>query len=316
VTAKVVFNIPERMIDGFSNGKTPLLYGAIRDALAARGVGVLMQPGFNAARHVPDGNLHIVENGACQMPGVLNAATAYLEGFFHVDPIGIQAASRIGAIRYDADLIDALQAQTYLAALQARFKAPRHSRYRQTKKHTDLPKGSIAVFLQGPAVVRNGQAFCSFNAMLEAVCIGAEGRPVLVKAHPLQPELGAEIIVRARAAGHAMIETAANVHDILSACDVTVSVNSAASIEGFLHGKPAVLFGKSDYHQLVQTCLTPEDFPQTLAAALDSPPDYAKAVTWYFGQNCLDIQADSFAERLLAIFTETGFNATRLGLAQ
>jgi hypothetical protein len=274
-----------------------------------------MQPGFNAARHVPDGNLHIVENGACQMLGVLNAATAYLEGFFHVDPIGIQAASRIGTLRYDADLIDALQAQTYLAALQARFKAPRHSRYRQTKKHVDLPKNSIAVFLQGPAVLRNGQAYCSFDAMLDAVCRGANGRPVVVKAHPLQMELGAEIIARAREAGHAMIETAANVHDILAACDVTVSVNSAASIEGFLHGKPAVLFGKSDYRQLTQTAVAPDNFPQALAAALANPPDYAKAVTWYFGQNCLDIQADSFAQRLWAIFDEAGFDAARLGVS-
>lgn len=314
MTAKVVLHIPERMIDGFSNGKTPLLYGAIRDALAARGVGVLMQPGFQAARHQPDGNLHIVENGACQMPGVLNAATAYLEGFFHVDPIGIQAASRIGGVRYNPESIDALQAQTYLAALQARFVTPRHSRYRQTKKHSDLPKGSIAVFLQGPAVLRNGQAYCSFNAMLDAVCQGANGRPVVVKAHPLQPELGAEIIARAVATGHELIETAANVHDILAACDVTVSVNSAASIEGFLHSKPAVLFGKSDYHQLVQTCPEPGAFAATMAAALANPPDFAKAVTWYFGQNCLDIQAASFARRLWAIFDEAGFDAARLGL--
>jgi Capsule polysaccharide biosynthesis protein len=312
VTAKVVFHIPERMIDGFANGKVPLLYGAIRDVLAARGLGVDMRPGFNAKAHIPDGDLHIVENGACQKPGVLNAATAYLEGFFHLDPLGIQAASSIGSLRYHADLIDDFKAQTYLAALQARFVVPRHSRYRQTKKHSDLPKGAIAVFLQGPAVLRNGQAYCSFERMLETVCHAAEGRPVMVKAHPLQPDLGAAIIADARAKGHAMIETAANVHDILAACDVTVSVNSAASIEGFLHGKPAVLFGKSDYRQLAQTCFAPEDFRQALAQALANPPDYAKAIYWYFGQNCLDIQSDSFAQRLWAIFDNAGFDANRL----
>ena len=41
----------------------------------------------------------------------------------------------------------------------------------------------------------------------------------------------------------------ANVHDILKACRATVSINSSVALEGFLHRKPAVLFGQADsYH--------------------------------------------------------------------
>ena len=313
MTARVVLHLPEYMLARLAAGK-PLLYSRIRDCLVARGGAVDLVTGFDKAGRREDGNLHIVENGAGQRPGVLNAATAYLDGFFHVDPVGIQAASRIGGLVYDPAAVDGVAAAAYLAALQQRFLMPRHSRYKQERAVRAIPKGALAVFLQGPAPQRNGQAYCSFETMLEAVCAGADGRPVVVKPHPLKPELGAEIIAKVRAKGFDPIATDANVHDILAACSATVSINSATALEGFLHGKPAVLFGKSDYAALVQTAQTADAFAAALARALADPPDYARALYWYFGLNCLDITADSFDARLLAIFAEAGFDAARLGL--
>lgn len=316
MTARVILHMPERFIAGFAKGKPPLLYGRIVQTLTARGLTADFAADMPraAARALQDGNLHIMENGQVQAQGWLNAATAYLEGFFHVDPQGVQAASSIGARAYDPALIDADQAARYAQMLHARFTARRHSRYRQMGAVSALPKGAIAVFLQGPAPIRQGQAFASFEEMLRAVVAGAEGRAVLVKPHPLKPELGAEIIATLQAEGHALIATEANVHDILAACAVSVSINSATAIEGFLHQKPAVIFGRSDFHALVQTAHSPSDFPRALRAALHSPPDYAKALYWYFGQNCLDIQADSFDDRLMAIFAAAGFDAARLGV--
>lgn len=314
MTARIVLHLPARMVAAMGGLRPPLLYGRIRACLAARGVDVTLVEGFDGAAYREDGDLHIVENGRGQRPGVLNAATAYLEGFFHVDPVGIQAASRIGALPYNATAIDDVAARAYLFALQQRFAVPRRSRYKQVSTQSDLPQGAIAVFLQGPSPQRNGQAHCGFAAMLEAVCAGAGGRPVLVKPHPLKPDLGAEIIAAVQAKGFAPMVVGANVHDILAACVATVSINSATALEGFLHGKPAVLFGRSDFHAFVETAREPGAFGAALARALSHPPDYAKALYWYFGQHCLDMTADSFDARLLAIFAEAGFDAARLGL--
>ena len=314
MTARVVLHLPGYMLARVAAGK-PLLYTRIRDALTARGGRVALVEGFDRAGYRADGDLHVVENGSGQRPGVLNAATAYLDGFFHVDPVGIQAASGIGALHYDPAAVEGGAAAAYLAGLQQRFLVPRHSRYKQDKARADLPEGALAVFLQGPAPQRNGQAYCSFAAMLEVVCAEAEGRPVLVKPHPLKPELGAEIIAAVKAKGYQPIATDANVHDILAACVATVSINSATALEGFLHGKPAVLFGRSDFAALVQTAHTADAFAATLARALADPPDYARALYWYLGLNCLDITAEDFEPRLLAIFAEAGFDVARLGLS-
>ncbi|MDB5665862.1 hypothetical protein [Cypionkella sp.] len=313
MTARVVLHLPAYMNARLAAGK-PLLYSRIRDSVLARGGAVDLVEGFNGAGYREDGNLHIVENGHHQRVGVLNAATAYFEGFFHVDPVGIQAASRIGALPYDPTTVDGEAAQTYHANLQQRFAVPRLSRYKQPKTLSNLPQGALAVFLQGPAPQRNGQAYCSFETMVEAVCAGAGGRDVLVKPHPLKPELGAEIIAAVRAKGYRLTQTDANVHDILAVCSATVSINSATALEGFLHRKPAVLFGRSDFHAVVETVQDTAAFGAALARVLTNPPDYARALYWYFGQHCLDIQADNFDARLLAIFAEAGFDANRLGL--
>jgi hypothetical protein len=317
MSAKVILHMPERMIEGFAKGKPPLLYGRIRQTLVARGVEPVFAPlvPHEAAPAIRDGNLHLIENGRVQAQGWLNAATAYLEGFFHVDPQGIQAASRIAALPYDPLAIPEPEAEAYLAMLHARFTARRHSRYKQTRVATELPQGAIAVFLQGPAPIWQGQSYCSFQDMLRTVARHAEGRPILVKPHPLKPEHGAEIIQKLILEGHPLQQTEANVHDILAACALSVSINSATAIEGFLHEKPAILFGKSDFHALVETVRDPADYPAALHRALTTPRDYARALTWYFGRNCLDIEAASFDARLLAIFAEAGFDAPRLGLS-
>ena len=154
--ARVILHMPERFIAGFAKGKPPLLYGRIVQTLTARGLTADFAADMPraAARALQDGNLHIMENGQVQAQGWLNAATAYLEGFFHVDPKGVQAASSIGARAYEPALIDADQAARYAKMLDARFTARRHSRYRQMGAVSALPKGAIAVFLQGPAPIR------------------------------------------------------------------------------------------------------------------------------------------------------------------
>jgi hypothetical protein len=316
VTARVVLHMPDRFIAGFAKGKPPLLYGRIVQTLAARGVTPDFAPEMptDQARRLQDGNLHVMENGRVQAEGWLNSATAYLEGFFHVDPQGVQAASSIAARPYDPAQIDVAEAATFTAMLHARFTAARHSRYKQRREVNALPEGAIAVFLQGPAPIRQGQSYCGFEDMLRTVAKHAQGRAVVVKAHPLKPELGADIIAKVQAEGYGVTATEANVHDILAACALTVSINSATALEGFLHEKPAVIFGRSDFHALVETATSAQDFPRAMAAALGARRDYARALTWYFKHNCLDIHAEDFDTRLLAIFAKAGFDAGRLGL--
>lgn len=318
MSARVILHLPEQYHDSFRSKKHLALYPRVEAAVLARGGVVAIDgrpPALFSGKPLPsDGDLHIVENGRAIGAGWLNSTLSYLEGYWHLDPAGVLAESSIRDRVFDPAQVDPVAARAYFDALHARFAAARRSRYGQARGVQDVPEGCIAVFLQGPAPQRRKHAFASYTAMLRAVAEGAGDRPVVVKAHPLKPEMGAAQIAEVRAMGFDLIETAANVHDILARAAVTVSVNSAAALEGFLHGTPAVLFGQADFQQFCETALHPDDFPAALARALTTRRDYAAALYWYFGQQCLHLDAPDFEARLWARFAEAGFDAARLGL--
>lgn len=311
--ARIILHLPERLHQTYQS-RDDMLYKRIEDHLGPRGAQIVLQTRPPKDARMADGDLHIVDNGRVNAPGYLNACTAYLKGFWHLDPQGVLAESGIAALPYDPDLVDKPAADAFAARIRARFAGARQSRYRQPRAREALPEGAIAVFLQGPSPQNLGHAHCTVAEMLAAVAMGAQGRTVLVKPHPLKPDLGRAQIAAACARGHALVATDANVHDILACAAVTVSINSAVALEGFQHGKPAILFGKSDFHHFVETVRAPEAFPAALRAALARRDDHARALYWYFGQHCLWLDAPDFEARLLAIFARAGFDAPRLGL--
>ena len=165
--------------------------------------------------------------------------------------------------------------------------------------------------VQGEAV---GYAFAESidpEEMIRAAVEGAGGRPVVVKPHPLAPEFCGEAIAAAEAEGLRFQVSHANVHDILAQAAVTVSINSAVAMEGFLHGVPAVLFGIADFAQFARTVTEPDGFPAALQSALGQEQDFAGWLWWYFDQGCLNIESPAFEAQLLALFEAQGFPLER-----
>lgn len=262
-----------------------------------------------------DGNLHIVENGQMRGEGWLNTALAYIQGFWHLDPEGIQAESSAGRAVFDPAAVDKAEAMRFLRRMQRRLVAPRLSRFDQPRAlATDLPQGAVALFLQGRSAYHGGRCSLPMARMILGVAQGAGGRPVVVKPHPQAVEEGAEAIAAALAQGARFQVTEANVHDVLAACAVTVSVNSAVAMEGFLHRKPAILFGRSDFPSLVVRATDAADFPPALEAALARNWPFAKMLHWYYSRHALELAAPDFEARAFAAFARVGFPKERLAL--
>lgn len=319
MTAEVILHLANPDLAPYRAKPGRALYPMLQDVLLARGARVRIVARRNAQMAggsvTPDGNLHIVETGWCYGRGWMSAATAYLEGFWHLGEEGVLANSPARHESFDPGQVAPDAAQDFAATLRARFSDVRQSRYRQHRlAHQDVPQGAIAVFLQGPTTYRREQAFVSAAQMLRIVAEQAGGRPVVVKAHPLTPEFGRAAIAKVRDKGFDLIETEANVHDILSRAAVTVSVNSAVAFEGFLHGVPAILFGRSDFHSLTETVLETADYPAALARALTRAWDFPGMLYWYFDRHTLWAEGPDFEPRLLARLADAGFDAARLGL--
>ena len=319
--ARIVFHLPARHRDDWRETRHLLLYRRIEQIFVPLGATIAMrdrrdgpyQGGDTLA--YDDGDLHILDTGRARGPGVLNASLAYLHPFWHLDPEGVLAESSIGSRAFDPARVRTQPAKAFYERMQARYPAQRRSRREQEAEVTRFPAGAVSVFLQGPLPEENGLAYASGEAMLRAVALGAGGRAVLVKPHPLAAEHDAEVIARVVADGLAVTPTNANVTDMIAASVATVSINSACAIEGFLQRRPAILFGPSDFHHLAQTVRQPDRFSQALAQVLAGPePEYARFLFWYFARNCLNVSGAGFAEKVLAIFTRAGFAPDRLGI--
>ncbi|HMS96129.1 MAG TPA: hypothetical protein PKA03_13100, partial [Tabrizicola sp.] len=91
-------------------------------------------------------------------------------------------------------------------------------------------------------------------------------------------------------------------------------INSAAAIEGMLHGKPAILCGRADFAELAETVTSPTEMAPALSRALHRPRDHDRGLFWYFNQHCLDIASPGFEARLFARLAAQGFPPERLGI--
>lgn len=320
--AKLIFHVPGQYLD---THHYLALFRRLDEVFRARGAVIEVRdrrdgprdgtPG--AAAHYNDGDLHIVDMGRVRGPGILNAAISYIPPYWHLDAAGVQAESSIGRLVYDARKIDFAVAGPFYEAMRADLAAARKSRRDQMERVTEFAPGAIAVFLQGLRPLQQGLAYCTPLEMLRAVCAGAGGRQVLVKPHPLAAEDDAEVIDAALAEGLPVTVTMANVHDMMAAAVCTVSFNSAVALEGFLHRKPAVLFGQSDFHHICETVREPAEFGAALTRVLARPPGgYAQFMFWYLGMNCLNLYGPAFEARVLGIFEAAGFGAERLGLSR
>lgn len=319
--ARVILHIDPQYHDRFVHTKRLAMFGKIHDLVTTRGGEVLVaarpKGRLSATEAQGDGDLHIVDSASARGVGWLNSSIAYLTGFWHLDAMGILSGSEMAA---RGDLLppappDPAKAAAFFAQICADFRDKRHTRHVQPETNTTpLPQGCIAIFLQGRAPERHGQHFFIGPEIIEAVARGAQGRAVLVKPHPLFWDEGVQVVADAQAQGLPVHVAQAHIHDLLEACAVTVSINSAAAIEGFLHGKPTILCGRGDFAPMGETLIDPDDFAQTLQRALDTPRDYAGWLHWYLTQHAIALGAADAETRILAVFEQAGFDAARLGL--
>jgi hypothetical protein len=262
-----------------------------------------------------ESNLHIVEMGRIQRRNVINSGVGYIRPFWHLDPYGVQWESSIGSRSFNPSQIREDLASAFFNELRNKLVETRRSRRDQLSQKTVIPSNSVAVFLQGNRPMRLGATQRTPLQLLELAQKIANGRPIIVKPHPLALEEDADTIMSARRMGYRFKVTQANIHDVLAAADCSISFNSATAIEGFLHCKPAILLGRSDFHHLCLDATDPsKDADHDFERFIREDRPYAEYLYWYLAMQCFNPFGPKFEKRILDLFAEMGFDSNRLGL--
>ncbi len=279
---RVLIHLPRHLIEP---AEMPPIYHELRRGFGARGAQIeVLHRDLAALQNLSAGpDFHIVHNGGASGDCVLNTIVAYLLPYFYFDPKGLYFQSASYDALFDPADVDAKAAERRFEALRQRYVVPRVSRYPQSESREVFAQGAIAIFLQDWSDPVERARFISTQAMVETVVKGAAGRPVIVKPHPRNhgPET-VELLQWLRQTHPWVQISGGNLHDMLAACAVCVSICSSVAIEAMLHRKPVILFGKSDLHHCATTVRNAADWPAALQAALTTDWPYETFVHWFF----------------------------------
>lgn len=314
--ARVLFHMPRHMAAA-DGSELPPFYQHLQTGFTALGAGVAIchrdMDALETGPTSPDFNF--VHNGRIARAGLLNIGLAYMYPFWYVDPKGVFGDSSLTDLPFDAAQIPQKPAARMFARLEARLKDARISRYAQPPEVTQFPKGAIAVFLQDWSDPVERARHMTARLMLETVIAHAGTRPVIVKPHPRVSGLETFEILDWLARAHpTVIVSHANVHDILAAAAVSVSISSAVSVEGMVHRVPAVVFGRTDFHHCAETVQTPADFPAALDRALTRDWPFEAFLFWFFRENCISSGGEQMMPNILARMQRQGADFNALGI--
>lgn len=305
---EILIHLPRDMIDAVADNPNQF-YRKLERGLSEAGYAarILRRRRGNPCPP-PDDNFHFVHQGLHRQANVLNTGLAYVFPFWYADPTGIYGHSSLVSARFEPSALDRDAAQSFGNRLRARLVAKRFSRYDQKTAVTPFDGGHVAVFLQGPGdILERAQLFETVD-LLRAVA--RLDRPVVVKPHPAgQTDQETALLHDLDRAGLVQ-QTDANIHDILSGAVASVSISSAVTLEGMMHGVPAVLCGLSDLHHNAVTARSPDQIGPAIEQAIATPWQHDAFLYWFLFQQNLNAGAPDLIDRALARIAATGADVT------
>lgn len=313
----VVFHIPGSVLnDAHSLAE---VYGKMGGALQALGVPVrfLVHDRIMVPREIEaDRGFHLLDHGRMRHPRVLNCGSAYIAPFRYLDPWGIRAFSSIAGQVFDAKRIPVDAAMGFQARLVKRLVDARRSRYYQPETCVPVPAHCIAVFLQTEQHRAVGETcYLSMREMVFGLLARPDPRPIVIKPHPRDVDFATLDWLANLALTDARLHIIpGNIHDILGACDVVVTINSAVGIEAMVHSKPVVLCGHCDFHHCAVTAKQMGDLGDAIARAESTHWPFAAFLTWFYRRKCIDPRSETLGQDILARISQTGFDVTALGV--
>lgn len=220
---------------------------------------------------------------------------AYHYPFWRLERVAERWRWPVALARFDPASADAGAAADFAASLRDRvLPGPPPIR----GKHVLIP-------LQGR--IRQRRSFQSMSPLQMVEAVAATGRPAIATPHPKEPlKADDRAALQALEARFPNLTIGGDTARLLRDCAFVATQNSAVAFDGYVLGKPAVLFGQSDFHHIA---LNVADLGATeaLARAPDHRPDFAGYLHWFLRRSSLDMMAPDADDRLLSAMRKGGW---------
>lgn len=220
---------------------------------------------------------------------------AYHYPFWQIETDQRRWRFAVARAEFDPDTLDKSEARRFAQALRNRVlpgPAPTSS-------------GPILIPLQGQ--IRQCRSFQTMSPVEMVQTVAQTGKPCIATLHPKERTTAADhAALAALAARHRNLTIGGNTMGLLRDCTHVATQNSAVAFDGYLLGKPAVLFGQSDFHHIA---LNVADLGarEALKKAETHHPDFDLYLHWFLQQQAINATRPEAGARILAAMRRGGW---------
>lgn len=163
----------------------------------------------------------------------------------------------------------------------------------------------VLIPLQG--CIRQQRSFQTMSPIAMVEAVARTDRPCIATLHPKEsydPDDHAALAELARR--YSNLTIGGDTPALLRGCAFVATQNSAVAFDGYLLGKPTVLFAQVDFHHIALNVVD-LDVAEALARAPDHRPDFPGYLHWFLREQSLDMMAGDADDRMLAAMRRCGW---------
>lgn len=228
-------------------------------------------------------------------PQALTFRLAYHYPFWRLERLAERWRWPVARAHFDPSRLDLEAARNFAARLRNRvLPGPEPSQ-------GDL----VLIPLQGR--IRQQRSFQTMSPVDMIEAVAQTGRRAVATLHPKEAYDHADhAALRNLSDRFPNLTIGGNSASLLRDCAFVATQNSAAAFDGYILGKPAVLFAQVDFHHIALN-VAELGVDEALARASTHRPDFAAYLDWFLRQNSLNMMAEDADERLLAAMRAGGW---------
>lgn len=220
---------------------------------------------------------------------------AYHYPFWQIEPVAQRWRFHVAQSRFDPASVPEAAAQEFLARLRARVLPGPPPRTGET----------VLIPLQGR--ISEWRSFQALRPLDMVQAVARTGRPAVVTLHPNEVYHDHELqALHDLSRTHANLTIGGETAPILRDCAFVVTQNSAVAFDGLILGKPAVLFGQSDFHHIALN-VAQIGAEKALAQASTHRPDFARYIFWFLRRMAVNATAPDARMQVLRAMKRGGW---------
>lgn len=220
---------------------------------------------------------------------------AYHYPFWQIEPVAQRWRFDVALSAFDPSAVDPHTAQHFTDRLRARvLPGPAPS-----------DQGFVLIPLQGH--LRRCRSFQTMSPVEMVATVAATGQPCIATLHPNEPYDDQDrAALEHLAATHPNLRIGGQTMALLRDCAFVATQNSAVAFDGYVLGKPAVLFGQIDFHHIG---LNVADIgpSQALAQARWHRPDFDRYLYWFLQEKSVNATLPDAGARIIAAMKKGGW---------